>query len=193
MKKLRHYTKYDDYVEHQKKKSLDPVRRKKWLTTEWDMKIKMFTEVFSRHTDIILPGYRALCLCARTGQEVVALQNMGLEAIGIDLVASPPFVIEGDIHNIDFPDESIDFAFSNSFDHSLYPDTFISETERILKKGGHALMHFQFNVADDYAENKLETIDPVLKLFTKSEIILSQSIEGMEFPSYHWEVIAQKC
>ncbi len=36
MRMLKDYETYDDYVEHQKEKTLDPVRRKKWLGEEWD-------------------------------------------------------------------------------------------------------------------------------------------------------------
>ena len=35
MKMLKDYQEYDDYVDHQKEKTLDPVRRKKWLGEEW--------------------------------------------------------------------------------------------------------------------------------------------------------------
>jgi len=37
------YQVYDDYIEHQKKKTTDPIKRKKWLGKEWQMKIDVFS------------------------------------------------------------------------------------------------------------------------------------------------------
>jgi len=64
-----------------------------------------------------------------------------MDAIGIDIVPYEPYVILGDIHNAPFEDASVDFVFTNIFDHSIYPQKFISEMQRVLKPGGHVLMH----------------------------------------------------
>ena len=63
-----------------------------------------------------------LCLGARTGQEVVALKELGVEnSIGIDIVPHEPNVIKGDIHDLDFKDETFDFVYTNIIDHSINP------------------------------------------------------------------------
>ena len=193
MKTVRSYSDYDDYKKHQKKKTLDPVRREKWLGAEWQEKITMFTELFKRVQDVFNEGDRALCLCARTGQEVVALNDMGLDAIGVDLVEAPPLVIEGDIHDLPFEDNTFDFAFCNSFDHSLYPDKFLEEMQRVLKPGGHGLLHLQLmSNPDQYAENIITTADPVINRLTKCEMVKSRSLNGVPHATYHWELLFRK-
>lgn len=192
VKHLKHYKYYDDYLNHQMEKTCDSERREKWTTTEWDMKIKLFTNIFEKYPDVISPGKRALCLCARMGQEVVALENMGLKAIGIDLVPNLPHVIEGDIHKLEFEDETFDFIFSNSFDHSLYPDIFVKEMERVLLRGGHSLVQFQFGETDEYAETEIHNIDSVIPLYENSDIVVSHAIKPEGFASYTWEVLAKK-
>ena len=87
---LNHYDDYQDYINRQKKKTTDPVRRRKWLNEEWDSKNKGFEEIFQRYKDIIHGN--VLCIGARTGQEVYTLQQMfpEINAIGIDLVPHEP-------------------------------------------------------------------------------------------------------
>ena len=193
MKSIRKYKKYEDYLDHQKEKSLDPARIKKWTNEEWDEKIVMFSSLFKRHKSFLKEGDRALCLCARTGQEVVALQNMGMDAIGVDLVAYPPLVIEADIHNLPFEDNDFDFVFSNSLDHSLYPDKFLSEMQRILKSGGHGLLHLQLIAnPDKYAENILLNAEPVIQKLTNAEVVISRSLQGVPYATYQWELLFRK-
>ena len=76
---------------------------------------------------------KCLCFGARTGQEVVALNEIGMEAKGIDIVPQEPYVIKGDIHDAPFVDDTFDFVFTNIVDHSIYPQKFMSEIERVLK------------------------------------------------------------
>ena len=195
MKKIHAYNNYDEYLNHQKTKTLDPVRRKKWLNEEWDLKVRGFKEIFSNLTKAIRPGQRALCLGARTGQEVVALHELGVKAIGIDIVPHDDFVIEGDMHNLQFEDNSFDFVFSNVFDHSLYPEKKIAEIERVLKVGGHCMIQFLIKIPDahdEYSENEVDNIDhDVLTLFEQSKIVHSRSI-ARNFAGMNWEIVMQK-
>ena len=96
MKKHNIYDKYDDYVSHQKIKTLDPKRREEWIK-EWNDKVSIFSSIFNEHINIIRSCSKALCVCARVGHEVKALQDIGLDSIGIDLVPFDPYVIFGDI------------------------------------------------------------------------------------------------
>ena len=68
---------------------------------------------------------------------------MNIKAIGIDIVEQLPHVIKGDIHDIPFDDNTFDFVFTNIFDHSIYPEKFISEIERILKPNGYCLIQLE--------------------------------------------------
>lgn len=189
---LRHkYENYGDYIVHQKKKTTDPVKRKKWLGKEWQYKIDVFTTVFRQYSNYFKDGERALCLGARTGQEVVALKNLGMKAVGIDIVPAEPHVFTGDIHKLGFSDNFFGAAYTNIFDHSLYPDLFIGEIERVLKPGGVILLQLQLNVAsDEYAENDVYTGESVINLFKKSKCLVSRRIPNTL--AMNWEVLMQK-
>jgi len=194
MKLLKEYEKYDDYLEHQKEKTLDPVRRKKWLGEEWDLKLNGFSYIFGNTCQNILEeGMNALCIGARTGQEVVALKNLGIDAIGIDLVECPPHVVFGDMHDLSYDDNSFDFVFTNVFDHSLFPEKLISEVERVLKVGGYFLLQMQVHQEiDDYAENEIDSVDTdIAPLFKHSQIIVSRNIPR-NFAGMNWEILSYK-
>ena len=40
------YKNYEEYIDFQKTKTTDPVRREKWLNEEWDLKLNGFNDVF---------------------------------------------------------------------------------------------------------------------------------------------------
>ena len=188
------YTTYDDYINHQKVKTTDSVRRKKWLGKEWQWKINVFTDNFSRLSDVGLsPGSKCICLGARTGQEVVALNNLKYDALGIDIVPyEQAGVVLGDIHNLKYEDNSFDFAFTNIFDHSIYPEKFVSETERVLKSGGLALFQLQLNIkSDEYAENDIASGNDVINLFENSKIVWNQKIPNNKY-FMNWEILMEK-
>ena len=193
MKKMHSYDEYQQYLDHQKVKTLDPQRRKKWLNQEWDLKVGGFKGIFSSLEDILQPGQSALCIGARTGQEVMALRELDIDAVGIDIVPHEDLVLEGDMHNLQFDDSSFDFVFSNVFDHSLYPEKMISEMERVLKTNGHCMIQFQINIpSDEYSENEIESIDhDVLSLFEQSKMICNREIQR-NFAGMNWEIIMRK-
>jgi len=181
---------YLDYLKKQKEKTLDPTRRAKWLGEEWDTKIKEFKEIFEEHKDILKNCKNALCVAARTGQEVQALQDMGIEAIGIDIVPCPTLVIEGDMHNIPYPDKSFDFVYSNSFDHSLYPDKFVKELERVARK--YILLQLQVGVGqDEYTATRISSSEDVIKLFNYFEVIKNKQLPQMRL-GMNWDLLLAK-
>ena len=47
------YDNYDDYTEHQKEKTLYPVRRKKWLGEEWELKLNGFLMIYFQKNQMI--------------------------------------------------------------------------------------------------------------------------------------------
>jgi SAM-dependent methyltransferase len=192
MEKAHNYLSYDDYINFQKIKTTDPRRRKKWLNEEWQLKIDIFKRLFNDNNQLLSNCNNALCLGARTGQEVVALQSFGIEALGIDIVECPPLVIKGDIHDLQFKDESYDLVFSNIFDHSLYPEKFISEIERVLKKNGLCIMHFQIDThQDQFTEVIIRDFNSVLKLFKNCELISRKQIES-DLIAMNYEIILKK-
>lgn len=187
------YSNYQQYLDHQKEKTLDPVRQKKWLGEEWKNKMDEFEISFNRHKNIISEAKKALCIGARTGQEVQVLKDWGIDAVGVDLVPFPPLVLEGDFHNLPFKKNTFDFVFSNTYDHSLYPEKFIHEIERVLAPGGHVLLHFQLNTpirSDGYDVTYVASSKEVLQYFGPHNIVVNQSMPNCL--SMNWELLLKK-
>jgi SAM-dependent methyltransferase len=189
MKIIRDYNNYQKYISHQKEKSLNAARIEKWLNEDWLPKVEMFLGHFKRNIKY-LNGGKALGVCARTGQEVEALNELGMDAIGIDIVPYPPLVILGDAHNLPFKDAQFDFVFSNSLDHSIHPKVFLNEIKRVLKVGGYGMLHLQItNEVDLYAENIILDEKDVLDVLEYQEIAENRDIADI---CYNREIIFKK-
>ncbi|XP_071709335.1 uncharacterized protein [Rutidosis leptorrhynchoides] len=176
------YTSYDNYIQHQLRKTNNPKLRKIWTTRDWDRKIRVFTQFFMdlKHKNLLSNSSKALCVGARVGQEVEALKRVGVwDSIGLDLVPYPPLVIQGDFHSQPFDKETFDFEFSNVFDHALYPKKFVGEIQRTLKAGGICVLHVAVSRrSDKYSANDLFSLEPLIKLFNGSELIYSRKVDG---------------
>lgn len=162
---------YEKYIEHQSKKTLDPKKRKKWLGEEWELKINGFKKEFEKFKEFLKEDKKCLCLGARTGQEVVALKQLGVKNVtGIDIVPCEPHVIKGDIHSLDFDDNTFDFVYTNIIDHSIDPKKMISEIERVLKVEGVFFLQIQLGLnQDEYTVFEIkDPIYDVVTLFDKS-------------------------
>ena len=194
MKKARTYREYEDYIDFQSQKTLDPEKRKKWLGEEWNLKIEGFKREFSKFGNHLNKETKALCIGARTGQEVVALKEMGVEdAIGIDIVPHLPNVIKGDMHNLDFEDETFDFIYTNIFDHSIDPKKMMSEMERVLKVGGHIFLQCQVGIDQDkYTESIIE--DPIYDVLTLTDTVFCSVCQPFErnFAGMNFEYVFVK-
>ena len=188
MKRNRHYFDYDEYISFQSEKTMNPEKRKKWLGEEWDLKVNGFTEEFSKLKDFLKKDSKCLCVGARTGQEVVALNNLGIEnAIGIDIIPHEPHVRKGDMHDLEFEDNSFDLVYTNIFDHSIYPEKMISEIERVLVPGGICYIQLQIGIGQDqYTETVIENpVYDICTLFNRSFCIgmtpMQRNFAGMNF------------
>ncbi|KAK1271393.1 hypothetical protein QJS04_geneDACA004210 [Acorus gramineus] len=189
----RNYSTYDAYLHIQLNKTLNPSLRHLWTTRDWDRKVRVFSSFFRDllRLNLLIPSSRCLCVGARVGQEVQALISVGVpDAIGIDLVASPPLVVEGDFHRQPFEDERFDFEFSNVFDHALYPERFVAEIERTLKVGGIAAVHVAIGRrGDKYSANDLFSVDGLVGLFRVSEVVRVRRVDGFGLDT---EVVMRK-
>jgi SAM-dependent methyltransferase len=186
---LKQYKNYDEYITHQKSKAdFGTSLRERLLPTGdlWESDCEGFRENFRPYSDILKNCKNAMCLGARTGMEVHVLNEMGLDAIGIDLVETPPLVLSGDVHDVQFENNSFDFVFSNIFDHVLMPQKFISEIERISKPNAYCLLHLSVNVRDDaHAANVLANSEHVIKLFKREiEVLENQKLNQKDWPEY---------
>lgn len=200
MIETKKYASYDDYIKHQKSKADHGSPLYNMLLNElWEPDCAGFRENFKPYGKLLSECKNALCLGARTGQEVHVLRELGLEAIGMDLVATPPLVLEGDVHNLQFPDASYDFVFSNIFDHVLYPDKFVAEIKRVLKPGKYCLLHLSVAGAeqahpdnDPWAANTLRSSQAVIDLFGTGYEVLEDKLLGQaNWPTY-WTLLVRK-
>ncbi len=189
---INRYDSYEEYLKHQKVKTTDQIRIHKWQNDEWEIKYNGFREIFSRNNKYIKNKNNAICLGARTGQEVKALIDLGVNAIGIDLVAFPPYTVEGDIHNLQFKDNTVDLEFTNIMDHSLYPEIFISEMERVCAIDGIIILHLQLgHNIDPFTENIIHKPNKIINFFKKCKVLDSKSIKNLH-DQMHWELILKK-
>ena len=193
MKKLNNYKTYKDYLLHQAAKTTDPYRREKWLGKEWDIKLDGFKKIFIEKEELLKECRNVLCVGARTGQEVVALKDLGYHAVGIDLIPCAPHVIHGDMHNLEFENNSFDCVFSNVFDHSLHPEKKCSEIERVLSPDGVIIMQFQLNVSQDkYTEVEINSLlDDVVPLFDNCTVVSCGPIAA-NFAAMNHELVLRK-
>ena len=179
MEKTHTYNDYESYVRYQLEKTSNKNKQKKWLGIEWQLKIDIFTDLFKSNIDLIQYKKNALCLGSRTGQEVVALQNLGVEkVIGIDLHEFKPYTLKGDIHDLNYDDETFDLEFTNIFDHSLYPEKFSSEIYRTLKKDGIFILHIQTRMGDKYTEVIVKDIKTIEDLFKPLKLVKKADISN---------------
>lgn len=180
MKKTHNYNNYNEYVAHQLEKTSNKEKQRRWLGEEWKEKIEIFKRLFMSNVEFIKNKSSAICLGSRTGQEVVALRELGIEdSIGIDLHEFKPYTIKGDIHDINFEDERFDLAFTNIFDHSLYPEKFASEIYRVLKKKGIFILHVQLGIDQDkYTEVIIENKGIINTIFKDFELIKEGNINS---------------
>jgi len=103
-----------------------------------------------------------------------------------------PYTIKGDIHKIDFADETFDIAFSNIFDHSLYPEKFSSETYRVLQKNGIFILHVQLGIdQDEYTEVHIKNKQSLVELFNNFTILKEGKIESGKI-AMNYEFVFQK-
>ena len=192
IKIFNRHKKYEDYINKQLEKTLDPERIRKWQGSEWQLKVDGFKHLFKRNEEFIINKKNSVCLGARTGQEVFVLRELGIKSIGIDLVEFPPYTIRGDIHNLDLDDKKFDLIFTNILDHSLYLEKFISEMERICVKDGIIILNLQENLpGDDYSENIINNTEHIVKMFKNSILIKKIKIKNT-FDRMNRELVFKK-
>ena len=156
-------------------------RRKK----EWNVKLKAFENRFQTFKDkYVFSHSKVLLVGARSGQEVVAMRNIGVvDSIGIDLVEDLPLVLAGDMHSLQFSDNTYDFIFSNVFDHALYPEKFGHELYRTLKVGGYVCLRIQLDaIGDKYTATRVQSIKQVTDALSPMQVVSVEQIKllGMD-------------
>jgi len=130
--KRRAYASYEQYLRHQQSKLpyLD--------LADYDVKYRRQLGGRLQTLPGLKRGANVLCLGARQGTEVKAFHDAGCFAVGLDLNpgAENKFVLHGDFHDVQFPAESVDVIFTNSFDHVFDAEKLLAEIRRLLKPEG---------------------------------------------------------
>jgi len=178
--KNREYDSYDLYVEHQKKKTLGILKRTGKSQKSIDrvnIRTKRFVHKFQFLSNILKRGAHSLCLGARRGEEVVALKSMGYKAVGIDLVAFPPHVIQGDFHDLPFKDNHFSFVYSNAVDHVFDLKPFSAEIDRVVKKGGYVFFHLSLKMWSEEMSLGLKSSTEVSEYFTNFSVVSKKKIK----------------
>ncbi len=129
----RPFDNYDEYVYKQGGKARG---RRDELLAHLKKNTQGFEKTFRRASKHLRPG-SVLCLGARTGAESIGATQAGFKgSVGIDLHPVGETVLQGDWHDLQFPDASFDNAYSNSLDHCLYLDRLAAGVRRVLKPHG---------------------------------------------------------
>jgi SAM-dependent methyltransferase len=173
--KRREYSSYEEYVRHQQSKFqyLD--------LTEYDRNYRQQLGERLQSLSSVKKGANVLCLGARQGTEVKAFLDLGCFAVGIDLCPGKDnkFVLYGDFHDLQFPTESADVIFTNSFDHVFNAEKMIGEIKRVLKAGGLLIIEAihgesQSTAPDHYASFWWQRVDDLVALLAKHGFIPGQ-------------------
>lgn len=165
------------------RKGLTSNLKKLWTSREWRKKVASFSLLFTElmESGILHAGDKGLCVAAGAGHEVLALQEIGVHSLGIDIVSSPPLVVEGDMHRIPFSENAFDFEFSNSFDLISFSETVGLEIERTLKPGGFAIIHVsEEKLIKRLGVNIMYSVDKFTKFFKNSDVVHVKKVRGRD-------------
>ena len=179
----RDYRSYNDYVNHQKEK-LEKVQD---AVMKYDVQYECI--VRERYKDLhFWKGSSVLCLAARLGGEVRAFKSLGALAIGIDLEPGDqnPYVLVGDFHDIQFADETFDYAFTNAIDHVLELDRFLLEVSRVLKKGGVFITEIAETKPNNYEVLDTRDTDTLIKIIQRYFEVASKNSIFNETSYANW-------
>jgi SAM-dependent methyltransferase len=169
----RIYSRYDDYLEHQKFKLqiLD--------LAEYDIRYRSVLRERLERLDFLHRGMTVICLAARIGTEVKSFLDSGCFAIGIDLNPGKDnrYVVYGDFHDIQFPANLVDVVFTNSLDHVFEIEKVIDEIERVLKPSGFLIVEAHKGKKEGGKPGYFESfwwseIDDIVNLFASSQFRL---------------------
>ncbi|KMS98237.1 hypothetical protein BVRB_4g094380 [Beta vulgaris subsp. vulgaris] len=157
--------------------TLEKKNHRLWSTSAWINKVNSFSLVFidtqkhgpTHKFSILSNTSKSLCLLAGAGQEVMALQQIGVSDVtAIDLVDSPPLVSRADPYNLPFFDDAFDFAFSAQFDIVLFPSRFVAEMERTVRIGGFCILLLE--------ECTNKEVREVVRLFKRGELVNADNL-----------------
>ena len=122
-------------------------------------------KIIANHIKINIPNASfGLCHGVRTGYEVEELRRLlGIEVIGTEIATDRGHVIKWDFHETkDGWIDSVDFIYSNAFDHSHSPEACLDSWMSCIKQEGVCYIHWSnahntpINAADCFSANRNE-------------------------------------
>uniref|UniRef100_A0A7N0T3K9 DUF7870 domain-containing protein n=1 Tax=Kalanchoe fedtschenkoi TaxID=63787 RepID=A0A7N0T3K9_KALFE len=138
----------------------------------WTKAVRFYASMFQ---DLISDGYltpysKALCVQTQTGEDVLALKEIGVS----DSAGVAPLVAAGVLHHLPFPNNTFDFIFTGGegLDRSSRQLDFAFQVSRTLKLKGFLVVHTIST--DEYSFNSL------LDLFDSCKLVRSRVIDGFD-------------
>ena len=174
MRQTRHYTSYQEYLDHQASKTL-AIHDGRLPIAAFGQRQGMMGLLLLDAAKYHAPG-RALCLGARRGEEVAALRSLGWDAIGIDIVPCEPWVTKGDFHHVEYPDASFELVYTNAVDHAFDLNRMLAEVRRVLVPGGLLYCHLDIGISDEWTSVFLGDIADFHETLTGFSILVSESM-----------------
>ncbi|XP_068668499.1 uncharacterized protein [Aristolochia californica] len=154
----------------------DTALRDLWTSREWRQTVEYYSSVFQDliGMGVLSPASKALCIETPTGQDVLALREVGVpDAIGIYKKASRPLVIKGNSSHHPFDNETFDFIFAGGgvVDRTVKMDEFAAEICRTLKPEGFVVVHTA-------STKDLYSMSSFLNMFNCCGLVQSFEIDG---------------
>lgn len=185
---VRQYNTYEEYLKHQKLK-LESISDVNSYLKSYDIKYHQELKRRLKEEKIIQPGMNVLCLAARIGTEVRSFLDIGCFAVGLDLNPGieNKYVVFGDFHDIQYPDNCVDVIFSNSIDHTFDINLLIKEIKRVLKPNGFLILEIVKGTEEEHSPDSYEVItwkkiDDLVDKFLKSGFKLVKEKSDFEYP-----------
>lgn len=149
---------YAEYLRHQSSKAILPSTQAK-LEPYWHERRAWFIERFKTLKG---PTGNALCLGARYGEEVSALQSLGWNTKGVDIANRSPLVEHGDMNAPIL--EKYDLIYTNAFDHCWEPLAFLQNIYNALNSGGCCMLHLSDGRAGAFESVEWDETNDVMSL-----------------------------
>jgi len=165
----RPYPTYQEYLFHQASKLTGGIS---WLDAYEKaykaLLIELVIQIARRYSGFGR-ARKVLCLGARRGAEVQAFRALSFDCIGIDLNPGEnnSLVLTGDFHHLDPSLPTQDVVYTNSLDHVLDMDLFLSGIYRVLNSNGFLLILHASPAAvkaDKFASYFWDDFEDVLKV-----------------------------
>ena len=120
---------------------------------------------------------KSLIIGCRTEEEIFLFRGYGFKDVtAVDLISYSPLVLEADMHEMPFPNDSFDFIFcAYTLSYSQMPSRAAKEFVRVLKDGGHIAIAVEYTPWEERREIQESllgyTIIPDEKLETTRDIV----------------------